>query len=142
MRQRQRRVQLDVGQVGEPHERGPVLGERVVDRTLLHGLDPLGPVRGRLLLVEVLAVDAVGIALEGQRAVVQVREHDRRDPGVVRDEVALGEPRLGVQDLVPVGDLQPPPLGQHANAALGQLLDLVEQGLRRARVDAVGGVLP
>src|SRR3954451_19474988 len=61
-----------------------------------------------LLLVEVGAADAVGIALEGQGAPPQVREQRRRDPRVVVDHLALGEPRLGIEDLVEVREGQPP----------------------------------
>ena len=71
-RLRQRGVQLEVGQVGQPDQRGQVVAQAEVDRLAADRdrgrLDPLGPVRGALLLVEVPAVDPVGVALERQRA--------------------------------------------------------------------------
>jgi hypothetical protein len=77
----------------------------------------------------VLAVDAVGIALERQRPAGEVGEERRRDARVVGDEVALGEAGLRPQDLVEVRELQPPPLDHHLAAVLGQLLDDLDRRL-------------
>ena len=136
-------MQLDVSEIREPDQRGPVLRERVVDVADLAGLDPLGSVRGRLLLVEVLGVDAVRIALERERPIVQVGQHGGRDAGVVRDEVAFRESGLRKQHFVPVGDLQAAPLGDDGEGSVGQTLHLVEQGLQGIgrRVVTCGGVV-
>src|SRR3954471_11194539 len=74
------------------------------------GDDPVGAVARALLLVEVGAADPVGIALERQRPPAQVRQQDRRDARVVVDHLPLGEPRLGIEDLVEVREGQPPPV--------------------------------
>jgi hypothetical protein len=103
---RQRRVQLEVGQVREPDDRRQVVADAEVDelRAHRHSLapDPIGSMGRTLLLVEVPALDTVGIALERQRAIAQMRQQDRRDARVVLDDLALGEPRLGVHHLVQV----------------------------------------
>ena len=52
------------------------------------------------------ALDPVGVALERQRPVAQVRQHVRRDARVVVDHLALGEADCGIQDLVEVGERQ------------------------------------
>jgi hypothetical protein len=82
---------------------GPLVG--AVHR---HGAHPLRAVVGTLLLVEVRAVDALGVALEREGPVPQVRQEHRGDPGVVVDHLTLGEPGLGIQDLFQVGELEPP----------------------------------
>ncbi len=116
--QRQRGVQLQVGEVGEPDERGQVARQREVDRALAghdrHGLHPVGPVRRGLLLVEELLVHAVRVALQRQRAVAQMRQQHRRDARVVVDHLALGEAHGGVEHLVQVREPEasaprPPP---------------------------------
>ena len=101
------RVELERGQVGRPHEPG-----QVVDRARLDvgvgverdGREPGGAVAGAALLEEPLALDAVGEAHHRDRAVLEVGEHRRRDPGVVVDHLAFGEAGRGVQDLVEVGE--------------------------------------
>ena len=112
-RLRQRGVQLQVGEVGQPDQRRQVVGEHEVDRAPVGAdrdrgrPDPVRPVAGRVLLVEELRVDAVRIALERERTPLEVREHEGRDPRVVVDHVALGERGLGIQDLVEVGEREP-----------------------------------
>jgi hypothetical protein len=61
-----------------------------------------------VLVVEVRARHAVGIALERHRAALEVREQRRRDPRVVVEHVRLGESGLGIQDLAQVRQPQPP----------------------------------
>jgi hypothetical protein len=104
-----------VGQVGGPHERGQVvdhaevhvravLGRTARDDAL--GPYPVRPVLGTFLLVEELAFDAVRVALHRQRPALEVRQHERRHARVVVDHLALGEARLGIEDLVEVGELE------------------------------------
>ena len=73
--ERQRGVELDVGEVCEPDQRragpGPACSRCW---PIVRGLHPLRPMRGRLLLVEVLFIDAVRVALERQRPVAQMRQ--------------------------------------------------------------------
>ena len=83
-----------------------------------------GPTRARaraLLLVEVLALDAVRVALERQRAAAQVRQQHGGDARVVVDHLALGEADVRVQDLVEVGQRQPPALDLHLDPPGGHL---------------------
>src|SRR5207248_174503 len=109
---RERGVQLDRRHVGHPHQRGQVVAEAVVDGAAVavagYGRrgHPLRPVRGAALLVEVLLVDAVGVALERQRPLLQMRQQSTGDPRVVVDDPALGEPCLRIEDLVEVGELE------------------------------------
>ena len=109
-RARQRRVQLEVGEVGQPDERRQVLAEAERDVALVaaredvRGLHPRRGVRRAALLVEELVLHAVGIALQGERTVAQVRQQDRGDPRVVVDHLALREPRARVEDLVQIGE--------------------------------------
>ena len=71
-------------------------------------LDPLGPLLGHALLVDLLALDPVGEAAQLRRPLAQ-RTHDPLADGeVVVDEVALRVPRLGEQHLVGVRDLDEP----------------------------------
>ena len=65
-----------------------------------------GPVRRAALLVEEPALDAVRVALQRQRPRPQVRQQHRRDPRVVVDHVALGEPGARVHQLVEVRQRQ------------------------------------
>ena len=119
-----RNVQFERGEVGSPHQRGQVVQQRVVDgaRALagpgtaggqLDRAQPVRCVRGRVLLVERFRVDAVGVADERHRPVHQVRQQDRRDPAVVVDHLALGEPVRRVQHLVQVGQSKPPVADLH-----------------------------
>src|SRR5262249_42783236 len=67
-------------------------------------LQPRRPVLGTVLLVEHLAVNALGVPLERERPVAQVRQQRRRDTGVVVDHLALGEAGLRPVELVEVGE--------------------------------------
>ena len=120
--ERERGVQLEVGEVGQPHERRQVVGEAEVDRARVvaapdrRGHHPVRAVARALLLVEVGARDAVGVALERQRAPAQVAEQHRRDAGVVVDHLPLGEPGLGIEDLVEVRQREPAAVDVHLEA--------------------------
>src|SRR6185436_9120871 len=70
-----------------------------------------------VLLVEEAALDAVGVALERERAVAQVRQQDGRDREVEADQVALREARSRVEDLVEVRESQAAPLQLDLDAA-------------------------
>ena len=108
---RERRVQLQRGELREPDQRGLVVDQGEVDRAGPvgeHGrrLHPLRAVLGAALLEEVEALDPVGVALQRGRAAAQVRDHRVGDPRVVVDHLGLGEPGLRVEDLVEVGQLE------------------------------------
>ena len=53
---------------------------------------------------------AVRVPLHHHRAVADVRQQDRRDVGVVLDQVALGDAELGPEQLVEVGERDLAPL--------------------------------
>jgi len=106
----QPRVKRDASLVREIDERGL----RAADRELLasvadlldpDGRDPVREVLPDLLLVEALGFDPVGESLQNQRPVLQPREHVRRDPLVVPDQIALGQTVVGEEDLVFVREL-------------------------------------
>ena len=109
-------MQLEVGDARDPDERGEVVDHAVADVLLVplapdrRGAQPGGPVARAALLVEELAVDAVRVALQRERALAQVGQEHRRDPHVVVDDVPLREPRLRVEDLVEVPEQDPAPL--------------------------------
>ena len=72
---------------------------------------PSAPTRGRASARasrRTTAVDAVGVPLQGHRAVAEVGRRTGAIAGVVVDDLALGEARLGVEHLVEVGQRQPP----------------------------------
>jgi hypothetical protein len=58
--------------------------------------------RGAILLVKKLAVDAVGVAFHRERPIFEMRQEDRRDADVVIDYVAFGESDLRIKHLVQV----------------------------------------
>ena len=91
--------------------------------------DPVGPVRRAALLEERLAVDAVGEAPQRDAAVAEVRQHRRRDADVVVDDLALGEPGLGVEHLVEVRQLERRPSTSTVDAGV------LAQRARRLRPD-------
>ena len=102
------RVQLERGEVGEPHERREVFDDAAALAAV--GLERLGRVhpagwwRRAALLEEPLAGGAVGRPHERGRPPGEVGEHHRRDLPVVVDHVGFAESRRGVQQLVEVGE--------------------------------------
>ena len=104
------RVELDAAQVGDVEQSGGVVDREVVDLALLRivaldhaSSEPVRRVRGRRLLVEGLAVDAVGHPLHRERMVGQVRHDQLADVEVVVQQVALGVALVGPEDLREVG---------------------------------------
>ena len=115
---RRPRVQVDAAHVRHPQERELVVHERVVDDLLLalarrcreRALRSIhsGMCDGALLLEEVLALPAVGVALHRERPSAQVRDEDLRDVAVVRDEIALRDPLVRPERLVEVRETKLP----------------------------------
>ena len=68
------------------------------------GVHPLRRPGGRVLLEKGLAVDAVGVAGEHHRPVLEVGEQPGCDAAVVLDQIALGEGLLRPEHLVEVGE--------------------------------------
>lgn len=112
---------FQIWQFGSPDVKGdrPLVGkvgkiicdldDRVGHNTVvLGGLNPqnrLGEVLGGILLEEPLLARSVWVSLEGERASLDPREHQRTDPGVVLNESTLCRSRLREHDLVRIGDL-------------------------------------
>src|SRR5437868_10033010 len=65
------------------------------------------------LLVEVRLVDSVGIPLERQRPVAQVRQQHLGDPDVVVDHLRLGKLHLRVEHLIQVDEPELPRADAH-----------------------------
>src|SRR5205814_4213311 len=61
------------------------------------------------LLEERLVINPVGEPAHRDAAVAEMRQQRRRDARVVVDHLALGEPGLGIQDLLEVRELELPP---------------------------------
>ena len=127
--ERERWMELERGELGHPDQGRALVAQAVVDVALVApaphrgGLDPVRPVRRAALLEEGACLDAVRIALQGQRPVAEVGEDRVGDPRVVVDHLALGEAALGPQHLVEVGQLEPVPVYVYF-AALALLRDL------------------
>ena len=104
-------VQLERSEVGGPYDGGHRVQHAVADRpTPVAGAErrryPIGPMLGAALLEEALPVDAVGKAPQREPPVAEVRQQDGRDAGVVVDDLGLGEPDVGIEDLVQVRDAE------------------------------------
>ena len=103
-------VEVDHGQVRRPRNLGELGHAELVGMPSgrerdARRLDPLGPLLGHALLVDLLALDPVREAAQLGRPLAQ-RPHDAlADREVVADEVALGVPRGREQHLVGVRDL-------------------------------------
>ncbi|HZA33497.1 MAG TPA: non-homologous end-joining DNA ligase [Vicinamibacterales bacterium] len=103
------RVQLEACEVRHPRQhrcisrhdlfRGPARR-----KLQLHDLDPLGARVGRTLLVEELAVDAVGVAHQHVRSISRRAQRAVGDGQVVLRHVQLGVTRLGKQHLTRIRD--------------------------------------
>ena len=112
----QRHVQLDGGEIGRPDQGWEVAEDGVVDvLAVVSGwnvdmADPIGRVGGEVLAIEGLAADAIRVTLHGERSIANMREQDRSDVHVVVDEFALGEPGIGIQDLVQIRQAERAPL--------------------------------
>ena len=73
------------------------------------GGNPLRSVIRLVLHPVALAVDAVGMRVHGERAVLVVRDHDRGDLDVVADQVSLGVAVFREEQLVQVGEVHDAP---------------------------------
>ena len=93
-------VELERGEVRQPDERGGLVDVALVELADLG--HPVGVVRRAALLEEPLALHPVRAPHERDGSAGEVGDHHRGDPGVVVDDLGLGEPRLGVQDLLEV----------------------------------------
>lgn len=105
-------MQLDRCEVGNPHQRGQVVAQNVVDVPLVamtpdgYRLNPLGPMLGGILLEKKFFVDAAWIAFECEWTVFQVGNQHRRNPRVVVDDLPFRNARGRIQHLIKVGQLE------------------------------------
>ena len=105
-------IVVDAAEIHDVQQAGAVLGEHVADRRPLWSrvdhlrAQPAGKRLRRVLLEEELLLDAVGIPLERERPVEEVRQDQVRDGVVVVEHVALGDAVVRVIQLVQVGELQ------------------------------------
>jgi hypothetical protein len=103
---------VDAAQVDQIQQAGAVFGEDIADgRLLVIGVDFLGaqPRREgerRVLLEEELLLDAVGIALQRERPVLEVRQDEGRDGVVVVQQVAFDDAFGGVEDFVEIREFE------------------------------------
>ena len=89
------RVELDRRHLHRPHDRGELGDAQLVGRAPgreadLGRLDPVRRALGQPLLVDLLAVDALGIAVQHARPLAQRADDAVPDRQVVVDEVELG----------------------------------------------------
>ena len=107
-------VERDRAEVRDVAQALAVVHDEVVDvapgvlRVHALGPDPRGNPLGSVLLEEGLALDAVGVARQHERPVLQVRQHERRDARVVLEEVPLRVPLVRPEHLVQVRELERP----------------------------------
>ncbi len=92
--------------IGQVEQRRLVRAQDVGDLAVLlrhrHPLHPGRGVRRGGLLEERARLDPVRVAGQGERTVVQLREHPPGHRAVVLDQLALGDPGLGEEHLVQV----------------------------------------
>ena len=107
---RERCMEFDIREIRRPNERRKVLCETVIHPLIvagtpdLRGVDPVGTVRRTVLLIEVHSIDAVRIALQGERSSAKMGQQYGRDAHVIVDHLALGESSVGPEDFAKVGD--------------------------------------
>ena len=135
------RVLGDDGELGGVEQRQERAADetarhRAVDGQGLHAHAGRHGLRGALL-VEALALHAVGEAPHDQRAVGEGGQEQRGDPRVVAHQLALGDACRGPQDLGEVRDLEALPVGERDDAVAsrlferGQLIDDAGEGRRQ-----------
>ena len=107
----------------------------VLDRT---DLNPGGTRARRALHEEELAGGAVRIALHDHRAIAQVRQQRIGHVRVVLEQVALGQPELGPEDLAQVGQPDVLPIDGEDDVVLAR----GNQETRHLRGGSLGGRAP
>ena len=126
-------IVIDAAQVHQVEQAGAILGEHVADGpAVVLGIDPLGAqpggeALGHVLLKEEIVLDAVRVALERKRPVLQVRQNQVGHVVVVIQHVALGVAFVGIKDLFQVGEFQgvrPDPYGGLLASSMASTADL------------------
>src|SRR4051794_27029324 len=122
---RHRRVQLQCREVCGPHHRRQIRQPAVVDRTTTIAgagthTNPVRSMRGTALPEERFVAHAVRKPPHRDAAVAEMGEQGGRNTRVVVDDLALGEPGLGIQNLLEVRELQLAPVDR--DEAVGHAL--------------------
>ena len=97
-------MERNAARVDDVEQRVELVADEVFRVLDAPGRHPVGRELGRVLLEEALAVDAVRIARQHQRPIVQVRAQNRPDRLVVREQVALGVAVGRPEDLLQVAE--------------------------------------
>ena len=102
-----RSVQLEIGEIRGPDQRRQILRETIMHVRLiaftpnLRRLHPFRPMRsGNFFRRRIRASTPFGITLHRQRSIFEMRQENWRDPDVVIDHLAFGEPDFRVKNLV------------------------------------------
>src|SRR4029077_18210911 len=82
-------IMVDAAQVDQIEQSGAILAQSVTGAIGERSRKPIGKALGDLLLKEKRLVDPVGVTLEGERAVLEMRQDQRRDSIVVIQQIAL-----------------------------------------------------
>ena len=102
-------MNLERRKIRQPGERRQILDEKIVDMAAVvaapdgRGLNPVGTMLGRILLLEIFVIDAVRVALHRDRASAQMRKQRRRNARVIVDYLALRESCGREKNLVEIG---------------------------------------
>ncbi len=105
-------MQLDRREVCDPHQRGEIVGEKIVNGSFVtlaphgRGLHPVRAMHGGVFFEEEFLLHAPGIALHGERPSGEMRHQIRRNADVVIDDLSLGEAGGGIEDLVKVRETE------------------------------------
>ncbi len=103
------RMKLEASQICEPGQRRRITRYHLLRSTArwevqLDHFDPRRPAVGRALLIEVIALDAVGVAHQHVGPTTGTAQRSFANGDVVADEVEFGELRFREQNLVGVRD--------------------------------------
>src|SRR5260370_7796689 len=104
---------MDGPEIDYPEQAREILDDREVHhirRRVLNGANryPFGPRIGRALLEKELAVGPIGVSLHYHRAVEQMRQEERRNVGIILEEIALGNAVFRPKDLLQIGKCYAP----------------------------------
>jgi hypothetical protein len=101
-------VDLQVGHICRPDERGQIVDQNVVDYRFFTGsrdgigLNPPRRERWGVFFVKILAIDSVRESLHRDRPVLEVRQNIAANSSVIVDDLAFGESNPGVHDLIEI----------------------------------------
>src|SRR5258708_31247584 len=105
-------MEVDGREVWDRDQGGEIVGEKIVNGSFValaphgRGLHPVRAMHGRVFFEEVFLFYASGIALHGERPSGEMRHQIRRNGDVIIDDLSLGEPGGGIEDLVKVRETE------------------------------------